>query len=76
MSKSFRDNERRISKKLGKALTEAVNKISPEMNTLIEDIKKSKEIHRYGNKRKAKALEKVLKRRIERRKGFDSDAEF
>lgn len=67
MSKSFRDKERRISKKCHQKMIDAVNNGDPSMAEKSQDYLSNKKIKRYGNLRKQKALQKVKKRRKERK---------
>lgn len=68
MSKSFRDKERRISKKCHQKMIDAVNNGDPSMAEKCQDYLSNKKIKRYGNLRKQKALHKVKIRRQERKK--------
>lgn len=67
MSKSFRDKERRVSKKCHQEMIDAVNNKNPSMAEKCQDYLSNKKIKRYGNLRKQKALQKVKIRRKERK---------
>lgn len=68
MSKSYRDKERLKSKKNHIELIEAHNNGSPDSSLKQEVYVSEKKIKRYGNQRKAKALEKISERKKSRRK--------
>ena len=69
MSKSYRDKERIQSKKALEEISESITSLTPDdLAQKYANAKSTKEITRYGNKRKAVAKEKVQARRAERRK--------
>lgn len=76
MSKSYRDKERIQSKKAHKEIVESINSLTPDdIAQKYANSKSTKEIVRYGNKRKSVAKDKVQARRAERRKANNLDAD-
>lgn len=76
MSRSFRDQDRRISKILNKDMNRSFSDGSPDIAEKVEKCRNSKNVFRYGNNRKAISLQKKQDRRSERRKNNLSFSEI